>query len=69
MTYQLSLEGKTALITAAGQGIGRASLGGVLTKQTKLQRLQLAWPRMPADSPRAKPLSSMAAGPSERKLS
>ena len=25
MTYQLSLEGKTALITAAGQGIGRAS--------------------------------------------
>ena len=25
MTYELSLEGKTALITAAGQGIGRAS--------------------------------------------
>jgi len=25
VTYQLSLEGKTALITAAGQGIGRAS--------------------------------------------
>lgn len=25
MAYQLSLEGKTALVTAAGQGIGRAS--------------------------------------------
>jgi hypothetical protein len=49
MTDQLSLEGKTALITAAGQGIGRASLSGALTKQTKLQRLQLTWPRMPAD--------------------
>ena len=25
MTYEFSLEGKTTLITAAGQGIGRAS--------------------------------------------
>lgn len=42
MTYQLSLEGKTALITAAGQGLECPSLLGTFAMQTKLQRFQFA---------------------------
>ena len=42
MTDQLSLEGKTALITAAGQGLECPSLLGMFAMQTKLQRFKFA---------------------------
>ena len=42
MTYQLSLEGKTGLITAAGQGLECPSLLGMFAMQTKLQRFKFA---------------------------
>ena len=39
-----------------------------LAQQTKLRCLQFTWPLMPVDLPRAKRISSTAAGPSKRRL-